>query len=136
MAEGFFKKMTRGRSGEFSCSSAGVSAMDGLPSTDETVRAMKEEGVDVSGHRSRQLTPALVGAADKIFVMEKMHKDWILDLFPEAKNKVHLLTEFASPGQVKMTGTGIPDPIRMSYSFYKNVLDIIHNCVKNLAESL
>ena len=134
MAEYLFKHMTQNRAAQVSCSSAGISAMDGFPSTDATIRAMREEGIDVSDHTSRQLTSEIIEAADEIYVMEKIHKDWILSLAPEAAKKVHFLAEYAAPGSLREIG--IPDPVRMSDSFYKNVLDSIRDCVKNLVEDL
>ncbi|MBI3252574.1 MAG: low molecular weight protein arginine phosphatase [Candidatus Omnitrophica bacterium] len=131
MAEGLFKKIAGGRAGEFAVGSAGVAAVDGFPPTDETVRAMKEEGVDVSGHRTRRLTPERIKAADRILVMEKMHKDWILRIAPDSEKKVFLLTEFSSEGK-----EGIPDPIRMSDYFYKNTLATIRDCVTNLVKKI
>ena len=136
MAEGLFRKIMEGRANKISCSSAGISAMDGFPSTEETIRAMKEEGVDVSGHQSRRLTQKMIQNSDKIFVMEKIHKDWVLSMDPQAKDKVHLLAEYASTGDSRMPATGIPDPIRMSDQFYRNVLNVIYDCVKNVAEDL
>ncbi|MGH7197528.1 MAG: low molecular weight protein arginine phosphatase [Candidatus Omnitrophota bacterium] len=126
MAEGLFRKITGSRAGEFSVVSAGISAPDGFPATEETLTALKEEGVDVSGHRSKHLTAQMVREADRIFVMEKMHRDAVLQLVPEAKNKISLLTE----------NHDIPDPIRMSGLFYRNVLSTIRDSVKKIVEGL
>lgn len=124
------------RSGEFKVNSAGISTMDGFPASPETVEVMKSEGIDVTSHRSQQLTPDMVHAADKIFVMEKGHKDWILRFAPDAKNKVFLMTEFHAANDGISGEADIPDPIRMSDSFYQNVLMVIRNCTKKIIESL
>ena len=136
MAEGLFKKIVRDRAGEFEVLSAGISAMEGLPASPETVKVMKAEGVDVSGHRSRRLKAELVRASDKIFVMERMHKDWVLGFVPEAKEKVFLLTEFHRPVHGNAGEVDIPDPIQMSDSFYQNVLSVIRECVAKIVKSL
>ena len=136
IAEGLFKKMVQDRAGEFEVSSAGISAIEGFPASPETVKVMKAEGVDVSGHRSRWLTTELVRASDKIFVMERMHKDWVLGFAPEAKEKVFLLTEFHRPVHGHEGEGDIPDPIQMSDSFYQNVLSVIRSCVEKIAQSL
>ncbi len=136
MAEGLFRKMTDHRAHEFSASSAGISAIDGFFATEETVNVMKVEGVDVSGHRSRRLTPEMIELADKVYVMEKIHREWILKLVPHAKNKVFLLTEFSPSPTDQAEKADIPDPIRMSNHFYKNVLNWIRDCVNQIVEDL
>ena len=136
MAEGLFKKMTQDRGNEFETSSAGISAIDGLPASPGTVKVMAAEGVDVSGHRSQRLKAELVRASDKIFVMEKMHKDWILRFMPEAEDKVFLLTEYHTSDYGSAGEFDIPDPIQMSDNFYQNVLSVIRDCVIKIVESL
>jgi protein-tyrosine phosphatase len=135
MAEGLFRKLTEARAHEFSVASAGISAMDGFPATEETIRAMAEVGVDVSGHRSRRLTYDMIRTADEIYVMEEIHRELILRIAPEAEHKVFLLTDVA--GARERSGYNeIPDPIRMSSSFYRNVLSVIKECVGKIVEKL
>ncbi len=134
MAEGLLKKMLGSHARDFYVHSSGIEAMDGFPSTPATLKVLKEEGVDMSEHRSRCLTLDMIKTANKIYVMEQIHKDWVLRMSPESKNKVHLLSEFSSePAEEAM---GIPDPIRMSDSFYKNVLVAIRGCIENVVISL
>ena len=127
MAEGLFRTMVDDRSDEFMVASAGISAIEGFPASEDTIRAMRDEGVDVSGHRSRRLTIPMIHEADRIFVMEPMHRDYILGLYPEAVSKVSLLSEF---------GQAIPDPIRMSPAFYKSTLDAIRQHLTKIVEEL
>lgn len=134
MAEGLLIKMLGSHVHDFYVHSAGIEAVDGFPSTPATLKALKEEGVDMSSHRSRRLTLEMIKAATKIYVMEQIHKDWVLRMSPEAKHKVSLLSAFSSePAEETMD---IPDPIRMSDNFYKNVLVAIRGCVENLVISL
>ena len=137
MAEALFKKMTASHPSSFSVSSAGISAIDGYSATPETVQALKEEeGIDVSRHQSRRLTEAMILEADKIIVMESAHRDWILQNVPQAMKKVALLTEYVTDGDYMKNRMDVPDPIRMSDNFYKNVLGLIRTCVKRLAEQM
>lgn len=136
MAEGLFKKMVEHRADEFHVESAGTGTVDGFPASPETVKVMRDEGIDVSQHSGQCLRSEMIIKADKIFVMEKMHKDWILRHVPEVKNKVFLLTEFHAAGYGATDDMDIPDPIRMSDSFYRNVLAVIRDCVKKIADSL
>lgn len=135
MAEGLFRRAVAGREKDFVVGSAGVAAYDGYPSTMETIRAMRKEGVDVSGHRSRRLTREMVREADKIFVMEKMHREMILNFWPEAVGKVRLLTQFSPSADEKMLELDVPDPIGTSDEFYGQTLKIIDGCVREIIKT-
>ncbi len=132
MAEGLFKRAIAGRPKEYTVSSAGVAAYDGYPSTLETIRAMAAEGVDISGHQSRRLTRDMVERADKIYVMEKMHREMIVNFWPQSSGKVHLLTDFSEDEKNK--GLDVPDPIRQSDEFYRQTLQMIDGCIRNIVE--
>ena len=134
MAEGFFKKLIEGQADDFQVGSAGIAAIDGYGASAQTVRVMKDLGIDVSGHKSQLLTGAMVRLADKIFVMEGMHREAILQNWPEASEKVHLLTEYSAKAKQRGHNIDIPDPIQMSEHFYKNVLSVIQDCVTHIAE--
>jgi protein-tyrosine-phosphatase len=136
MAEGLFRKYADNRPGEFAVASAGISAPDGFPATADTLHVLDDEGIDMTGHRSQRLTPELVDEADKIYVMERIHKDWILRTMPHAGAKVELLSRYSTDAALGGGMVDIPDPIRMSPSFYRNVLAVIQNCVRNLADTL
>lgn len=121
---------------EIETSSAGVGALDGYPPTEETVKTMREYGVDMSGHRSRRLTREMAKEADGIYVMETFHRDAILRQWADLAPKVHLLAEFATSPMPWGLEIDIPDPIRMSTSFYQNVSRVIRDCVRGLAAKL
>jgi protein-tyrosine phosphatase len=135
MAEWIFKKLTEGREAEFRAGSAGISAMDGFPPTEDTVQVMRESGIDVTRHRTRRLVAPLLDEADHVYVMEQFHRDWIAKLFPGAKGKVRLLSEYAGENE-PYRQADIPDPIRMSPQFYRNVFGMIERCVKKIVEEL
>lgn len=56
---------------------------------------MREKGLDISQHGSTHIEGILIDWADVILVMEHEHKHYVLEHFPHARQKVHLLTEFA-----------------------------------------
>ena len=136
MAEWLFKRRIAAREKEFTVGSAGVAAFDGYPSTLETIRAMRDEGIDMSSHQSRRLTRELVEQADKIYVMEKLHREMIVSFWPQSSGKVHLLTEFSPVQEEKERSLDVPDPIRTTDGFYREVLKMIDGCVQNIAQTL
>ena len=129
--------MTAAAPGRFVTLSAGTSTIDGYPPTPETVKVLKEEeDIDMSSHKSRRLTEALILDSDRIFVMEQVHRDWVLAMVPSAEKKVFLLTETVSEDDYVKSRMDVPDPIRMSDDFYKNVFGVIRACVKKIADQL
>lgn len=132
MAEGLFRHIA---GPNYRALSAGISAMDNFSASPETIQVMAGRGVDVSGHRSRRLTPALIEQADRIYAMERLHKEWVVRMSPQSASKVRLLSEFSSSDEHRVE-VDIPDPIRMSESFYRNVLGVIEDCVTNLHATL
>jgi len=134
MAEGLFKKAVADRADEYEVHSAGLAAFEGMSASRETMAVMKEKGIDVSKHRARRVTQELIEETDTIFVMEKVHRDMILELWPPAAGKVYLLTEFASNSELRGQSIDIPDPIRMPNDFYRQVLKMIEDSVSSIAK--
>lgn len=56
--------------------SAGISALVGRPADGLAQELMAARGLDLSGHRARQLTPELATSFDLILVMEDGHRCW------------------------------------------------------------
>ncbi len=98
-------------------SSAGIATYDGAPASEHAITVMNENGLDVSAHRSRQVTTDIVKEND-VFVA----------LSPE--HGVALAFQFgADPEKVITVGAGIPDP-------YGGNLAVYRACRKALAEAL
>ena len=117
MAEGIFRRAVQGR-GDFHILSAGLGAMDGQPPSVYAIQAVKELGIDISGQRSRMLTPALVQQADFIFGMTHSHIETVGLLYPQAIEKTFLLREFDET--LDVYEKDISDPIGGSYEVYLN----------------
>ena len=73
-------------------SSAGTSAWDGAPASDGAVLVALEHQIDLTGHRSRQLTRSLVEDADVVLAMGPQHLERIEAL--GGSGKAHLLTGY------------------------------------------
>ncbi len=100
-------------------SSRGISAGEN-PVSENSVKAMGEIGIDISGLISEQLGTADIAKADKIYCMSPSHKT-VLDMY-------------ADPERVKVLGDGIPDPFGGDLEIYKNCRDAIINAIDKLAE--
>lgn len=95
LAEGFLRAALEGRLGTSAptVSSAGTAGWDGSPAMAESVAAAAERGVDISGHRGRELHPEDVNEADLIVGMSAEHRDAVIRLVPEAADRTFTLKE-------------------------------------------
>src|SRR5258706_12640717 len=133
MAEGIFRQATRSR-GDYRVLSAGLGAMEGQPPSAYAIQAVRELGIDISGQRSRMLTPELVHQADFIFGMTHSHIDTVMLLYPHAAEKTFLLREFDET--LDLFEKDISDPIGGSYEVYLNCRDQIEQGIVSLLRFL
>ncbi|MFZ5968876.1 MAG: protein tyrosine phosphatase [Bacillota bacterium] len=76
--------------------SAGTSAMKGAQASKNAIQVMRERNIDLNRHQATPLTKELIMEADVIFTMTRNHKDQVLRMEPEAKNKTFTLKEYTS----------------------------------------
>ncbi len=97
MAEGLIRARLEagGLADRVQVGSAGTWARDGVPATPHAVRVMQTRGVDIGGHRSREISEAVVGGADLILVMTEGHDQAISTEFPAARPRLMLFSALA-----------------------------------------
>jgi L-threonylcarbamoyladenylate synthase len=71
--------------------SAGSFAMPGAKAAPQAIQAMREQGADLTHHRSRPLTVELIHQADVIYAMSRNHAYQVTALVPAATEKVTTL---------------------------------------------
>lgn len=91
MAEGLFRALDGENRTGLHASSAGLFVHEGLPASEYAVQAAGELGADLSGHRTRQLTPELVRQAQYLVCMTAAHYDRLVQAMPWAQDKVFTL---------------------------------------------
>ena len=96
----------RNKENEWSVSSAGTWAMNGLPAMTEAIILAGELGLDIQDHRSQVITGEILQLADVVLVMESGQKEALQVEFPDERKKIFLLSE-ASKG----ISFDIPDPV-------------------------
>lgn len=102
MAEAILKKAIKesGRSvEEYSISSAGISTANGMSASENSIKALKEIGIDLSNHRSKVITKKLIDESDIILTMTKSHKEILLQAVPKCKEKVYTFKGFANKNE-------------------------------------
>lgn len=75
--------------------SAGLCAIDNDVATNQAICVMKEQGIDLSNHKSQRLDVDKIEEADLILTMTQHHKEALLKMSLKAKGKVFTLKEFA-----------------------------------------
>ncbi|AKL93722.1 protein-tyrosine-phosphatase YwlE [Clostridium aceticum] len=79
--------------------SAGTAAVKGDRASRASVEIMRERDLCLQEHRARPLTKALIEEADLILTMTANHKKTVLDMLPEAREKVYTLKEYVNGGE-------------------------------------
>jgi len=135
IAEGFLKKMLRDRLGEASeeiqVLSAGLNVFEGY-ATEEAFQLMRDEGVDLSNFRSRQLTLEMVEKADLILTMQRSHKLHVFALDPRARDKTFTLKEFSEETEKP----DIADPYGRGIEAYKACVEEIKRSLNKAFEKI
>ena len=99
--------------------SAGIATCDGLPASDHSIEALAEWGWDLSDHRSKALQYYMVAYYDRVVCMTEMHKNALVQAFPEAAEKITVI------GELSGTGRDIPDPYGGSLKQYEHTRDVL-----------
>lgn len=98
----------------------GIAAFPGTRASNNAIIAMKKKKLDLTGHRSRNITSELVREADSIFALTQGHLYNLLKAFPEARGKTCVLHP---------EGIDIPDPYGGSLEIYETCARQIENAV-------
>jgi protein-tyrosine-phosphatase len=99
MAEALLRARLAERGIDEPVSSAGM-LFDDRPPEDGAVRALARRGLDISGHRSRTLTPDMIAEADLVIGMERRHVREAAVLVEGSFSRAFTLPELVASGQV------------------------------------
>lgn len=134
MAEAFLKDNLR-KSGEniedYNVISVGISTIDGLNASQNSILALKEYGIDIKNHISKQLSMSIIEDADLILTMGMSHKSAIIHANSSLKEKVFTLKEFLEEKDLD-----IMDPYGGNLAIYNNTAKEIHELIKKLSQKI
>lgn len=103
---------------------AGTATNDGVPPSSHAITVMREIGVDMAEHRSRQLTQAIADETD-IFVAASV------------EHGVTLAFQYGvDPEKILIPGGGIPDPFGRDLATYKECRDQLVETIPQLVEDI
>jgi protein-tyrosine phosphatase len=117
MAEGMLRAALPGTT----ISSAGLGALIGNPADPLSVQLMAEHGIDISAHRARQISTALIAQSELVFVMDLEQKKYVETQYGGARGKVFRLCEASK--------LDVPDPYREGIDSFRAAYDLIREGV-------
>jgi protein-tyrosine phosphatase len=104
--------------------SAGVAADSISGASEGSLLIAMEHGLDLSRHRSRQVTPAMIDGADLILTMSPSHLLAVEGM--GGHGKAHLLSAFATRGESLRP---VSDPIGGDLTVYRDTFDELHTLI-------
>jgi len=163
MGEVLLRRRLEDRAIEARVRSAGLMA-GGSPATEAAVEVMAEVGLDLAGHRSRQITRSVVEMADLVVTMTRQHLIELTLMAPDAWPRIFQIRDLVGRAEAvgrrpaDMTigdwllkvGEGrtragilaaslsddITDPIGQSMSVYERTRDDLDDLLTRLADLL
>jgi len=125
------KKLKEEKRNDVEVLSAGIMMLEGLKATEEVRELLARDGIDASGHRSKKITREMIKRSDIVLVAEQIQEKKILELLPEAKNRLFLLKEFA---KINDNNLDIPDPIGRPLDFYSQTYALIKEAIERISK--
>lgn len=107
----------RGEPTRFQVESAGTWGVDGSPAVPFAQKVMAARGLSLAGHVARTISRETVDHTDVILVMTQSHREALATEFPQARRKIHLLSELAG------LEYDISDPYGRSLEAYEQCAD-------------
>jgi|SRR5690606_23978202 len=132
MAGAILRDLLAGREAEFVVETAGLGAEPGLGAESDAVAVLREQGLDLSGHRTRRLEAQMVAEADLILTMTRSHKQQVLRLHPRAAEKTFTLLEFAYDDRE----SDVEDPFGRGHDTYRRTAQELRRALTSVVDKL
>ena len=110
--------------------SAGTWTMEGRRADRTALKLLAERGIDLSGHRTREVDEEMLAGADLVLAMESGHKEALQVEFPEQAGKVYLLSELE--GEVDP----VWDPKDLHEEAYRETIEKIDSFLEGAPDSI
>jgi protein-tyrosine-phosphatase len=113
--------------------SAGLNAVPGRKAHPWAIAAAQELGITLENHGAKLLTTEMVNQADAIFAMDYQNQVQLFSRYPEAKEKVFMLSAYAGEDYLPLE---IHDPYYTGEGGTRECYKILDTCIQNLVQSL
>lgn len=133
MAEYLLKKIAKDKGKQLEISSCGTYASDGDMSTYDAIEVLKDEyGIDMKKHRATNIINANIKNSDIILCATVNHKAFVLQMFPELKNKVYTIKEYSG----ETSNLDIYDPWGCGKEAYRQCASEINQLLNKIIDKL
>ena len=135
MAEGMMKKLAKDDNLDLDICSCGIYAEDGNYATYNAVEAAKYYDVNIEGHRATNISKSKIREMDIILCATESHKQSVLYMYPELKEKVFTMKEYA---ELDKNGQDmdIKDPWGYDMNVYQNCAEEIEKCLIKIIKKM
>ncbi len=135
MAEGLAKKLVDEKKLDINVSSSGIFAMKGEHASFNSVAIMKEYDVDIVTHTATPIEESNIEKMDYIFGATYGHKSQIIARYPDLKDKVYTMKEFAGLSK-DGNEMDISDPWGFDINTFRMCAAEISLCVDKIIEKI
>ena len=104
--------------------SAGTWATQGQLASANSVKAMASRDLDISKHRSKEVSEAFLEMFDLVLTMEMSHKEALRAEFPSLAGRIFLLSEMSGPAR------NVEDPYGLALKDYEKTAQEIEGYVQ------
>ena len=116
--------------------SCGIYAQDGDVPTWEAEKVMKEEyNIDMTEHRATNIRNSDIEEMDLILCATVSHKNAVLDMYPNLKEKVFTMKEYVNYSREYHDSMNIRDPWGYDIETYRSCLGEIDECLELLIKN-
>lgn len=137
IAEYIFNKLTRDEKldDKIQAISCGTAAQPHYKIPDIVLSLFKNEHINFNHHIPTKINRELLEDADYVFTMEKSQKDYIINCYPEYKDKILLLLEFIGKEGEIYDPIGLPEEEYIKrFNEIKTYIEILFKKVCSLCE--
>jgi protein-tyrosine phosphatase len=108
--------------------SAGTHGLQGFPAEANAIETMGRIGIDIMGHRARQITKNIARQSDLILTMEAAHCQYVDALLKRQQNPPRMLSEFNHG----VANHDIADPHGGPLEAFEECLWTLRPCIKGV----
>ncbi len=127
MAAALFNKFACEKELDVRIESAGIQVIPRMSASKQAIEVMKDYGIDLSEHLTKQIDRELIDASNLILTMTEYHKAALL---PFAKGKVQMLSEFAGEAEE------VSDPYGGDVEVYRECAREIYQLLLKVADRI
>jgi len=129
MAEGLLRHyLPESLQTQVEVSSAGTHALHGHQADPHAIEAMERIGIDITGHRARQITKAIARESDLILTMETAHSQYVTGLLKWRQKQPRRFCEFNPQEPLH----DIADPYGGTVENFETCIRTLRPCIKGV----